>query len=238
MSAGPAMAAGQGGTYTCSGGTIPSGTYSNLTVTGFCQIGRNATVNVSGNVTVAAGATLIDQLWSSTLTVGGNVTAVPGSAVALGCQPPSLVGNSAHPCDVDEDGHAVVTIGGNVTGTDTVSFLLNGVTVKRNVTFTGGGSDEIPWSIKNNTIGGNLTVTGVTAEWLGVMFNNVRGNVTLTNIHVTDTDEGFHAVYIVKNTVTRNLTCTGLTPAVSGGFVPGSVNTVGGNATGQCAALV
>lgn len=45
-------------------------------------------------------------------------------------------------------------------------------------------------------------------------------------------------VYIVRNTVARNLTCTALTPGVSGGFVPGSVNVVGRNATGQRAALV
>ena len=55
------------------------------------------------------------------------------------------------------------------------------MTVKGNVTLIGGGG-EIPWSIKGNTIGGNLTVSGVTADWLGVQFNRIGGNVTLTNI--------------------------------------------------------
>lgn len=54
-----------------------------------------------------------------------------------------------------------------------------------NVTLTGGGGD-IPWSIKGNTIGGNLTISGVTADWLGVQFNGIRGNATLTNITATD----------------------------------------------------
>lgn len=239
MTASPAMAAGQGGmSWTCTGGGIPSGTYSNLSVTGYCTVLPGANINVTGNVQIASGGALNAQLGTSTLTVGRNITAAPGSLAALGCQPPALVGNSAHPCDFDENGHSVVTVGGNVTGSDTVSFLLNGVTVDGNVTFTGGGSNDIPWSIKNNTIGGNLTVTGVTTEWLGVMFNKVGRNVTLTNIQVNDVDPGAPGVYIVRNNVQRNLTCTGLTPGVSGGFVPGSVNVVGGNATGQCAALV
>ena len=45
-------------------------------------------------------------------------------------------------------------------------------------------------------------------------------------------------VAVVENTVGRNLNCTGLAPGVSGGFIPGEVNHVGGNATGQCASLV
>lgn len=239
MAASPAMAAGQGGTsWTCTGGPIPSGTYSNLSVTGYCTVLPGANINVTGNVQIASGAALNSQLGTSTLTVGRNITAAPGSFAALGCQSPALVHNSAHPCDFDENGHSVVTVGGNVTGTDTVSFLLNGVTVNGNVTFTGGGSNDIPWSIKNNTIGGNLTVTGLTTQWLGVMFNKVGRNVTLTNVHVTDLDPGAPGVFIVRNTVQRNLTCTGLTPGVSGGFDPTKVNVVGRNATGQCASLV
>ena len=46
------------------------------------------------------------------------------------------------------------------------------------------------------------------------------------------------AVYDVRNTIGRNLNCTGLGPNVSGGFFPGSVNVVGRNSTGQCASLV
>ena len=55
---------------------------------------------------------------------------------------------------------------------------------------------------------------------------------------ITDEHPGAPGVYIVRNTIGRNLHCSGLTPGVSGGFVPGSVNVVGRHATGQCAALV
>ena len=79
---------------------------------------------------------------------------------------------------------------------------------------------------------------GQTTDWLGVLFNRIGRNVTLVNIAVTDVHPGAPGVYIVRNTIRANLTCLGLTPGVSGGFVPGSVNVVGGHATGQCASLV
>ncbi len=238
LSGGPATAAGSLPAYTCTGGDIPSGSYSSITVTGFCDVSADAVINVVGNINVASGAVLDAQSAPSTITVGHNVTAAAGSLVGLGCQPPSYVGNSGHPCGVEPDGHSVITVNGNVTGTDTVVVLLNGITVKKNVTLTGGGSEEIPWSVKNNTVGGNITMSGITDEWVGVMFNRVAGNVSLTNITLHDVDPGAPGVYIVQNNVGRNLNCSRLAPGVSGGFVPGAVNIVGHKATGQCVALV
>ena len=224
--------------YTCAGGEIPSGTYASITVTGMCSVAADAVVSVVGNINVGAGAMLDAQSVPSTITVGRNVTGAAGSLVGLGCQPPSATGNSAHECVGDPDGISTITINGNVTITDADTVLLNGITVEGNVTLTGGGS-FIPWAIKNNTVGRNLTVNGITAEWVGVMFNRVAGNATLTNITVTETHpEASQAVFVVRNTIGRNLTCWGLGPNVSGGFFPGSVNVVGHNAIGQCASLV
>ncbi len=240
LSAGPATAEAAAPTapsLTCAGGEIPSGNYAGIAVTGACSVPADATITVVGNIDVAAGAILDAQSAPSTITVGRNVTAAAGSLVGLGCQPPSYTGNSAHQCVVDLDGHSTITVNGNVTGTGAQAVLLNGVTVKGNVTFTGGGS-EIPWSIKNNSIDGNLTVTGQTAEWLGVLFNQIGRNATLTGITINDEHPDAPGVYVVRNTIGRNLTCTGITPGVSGGFVPGSVNIVGRNANGQCASLV
>jgi hypothetical protein len=81
-------------------------------------------------------------------------------------------------------------------------------------------------------------VSSVTADWFGALFNHVDGNVTLAQITATDPEDPTPTIYVVRNTVGRNLNCTHLAPAVSGGFFPGSVNTVGNNANGQCAALV
>jgi hypothetical protein len=235
---GPAMAAASGpAPYTCTGGDIPSGSYASITVTGFCGVAPDAVITIVGNLNVAAGAFLDAQSAPSTITVGHNVTAAAGSLLGLGCQPPSYTGNSGHECAVEPDGHSTITVNGNVTATDAAAILLNGIAVKGNATLTGGGG-PIPWSIKNNTIGGNLTVSGQTTEWLGVLFNSIGKNATLTDIAVTDEHPGAPGVYIVRNTIGRNLTCMGLTPGVSGGFVPGSVNVVGGNANGQCASLV
>jgi hypothetical protein len=232
--------------YTCTGGdfatgnfvSIPSGTYSSITVTGVCNVVPDAVINVVGNVNVAAGAVLDAQSAPSTITVGHNVTAAAGSLLGLGCQPSNTIGKFAGvPCAVEPTGHTVITVDGNITATNADTVLIRQVTVNGNVTLTGGGG-MIPWSIKGSTFARNLTITGVTADWLGVQFNRIGGNATLTNITATDPGDPGRTVAVVENTVARNLSCTGLAPGVSGGFIPGEVNHVGHNALGQCANLV
>jgi hypothetical protein len=232
--------------YTCTGGdfasgtftSIPSGNYASITVTGVCNIQPDAVINVVGNINVAPGGVLDAQSAPSTITVGHNVTAAPGSVLGLGCQPTNWIGRFAGvPCAVEPDGHTTITVHGNVTATDADTVLLRMVTVNGNVSLSGGGG-EIPWSIKGNTIGRNLTISGVTADWLGVQFNRIGGNATLTNITATDPGDPGRSVAVVENTVGRNLICMGLAPAVSGGFFPGEVNHVGHKAIGQCAPLV
>lgn len=244
---GSAMAAAPGPMpYTCIGGdfasgtftSIPSGNYASITVTGVCNIEPGAAINVVGNLNVAAGAVLDGQSAPFTLTVGHNVTAAPGSLLGLGCQPSNTIGLFAGvPCAADPTGHTTITVHGNITATDANTVLLRKLTVGGNVTLTGGGG-EIPWSIKGNTIARNLTISDVTAEWLGVQFNWIARNATLTDITVLDVEHPGGKVAVVENHVGNNLNCTGLTPGVTPGFIPGEVNHVGHKATGQCAALV
>ena len=254
FSGGPAMA-GPPDTaamaYTCSGGdfatgnftSIPTGNYASITVTGACNVVPGAQINVVGSVSVAAGAVLDAQSAPSTITVGRNVTAAKGALLGLGCLPNPPGHTTGHPC-VDASGnptsgHSDITVDGNVIawGADTV--LLNGITVEGNVALIGGGG-AIPWSIKTNTIGGNLLVTGVTPDWLGVIVNKVAGNVILINVHITDglppSNDPNPTIFVARNQVGQNLICFGLGPAVAGGF-PGEVNVVGGHALGQCANL-
>ena len=224
--------------YTCTGGEIPSGTYASITVTGTCAPAADAVITIVGNLNVATGATFDAQSAPSTITVEHNVTAAAGSFLGMGCQPTNTIGRFAGvPCAVEPDGRTIITVDGNVTATDANTVLLRKLTVNGNVTLTGGGG-EIPWSIKGNTIGRNLTISDVTADWLGVQFNVIGGNATLTNITATDPGDPGRTVAVVENTVARNLNCTGLAPGVSGGFIPGEVNHVGHKAIGQCAALV
>jgi hypothetical protein len=229
--------------FRCTGGDfasgnlipIPSGNYSRITVTGACYVPDGAVINVSGDVHIAAHAALDAQSAPSTIIVGENVTAGRGSLLGLGCQPDSQ--HAGHPCTVHPGGHSTITVNGKIKTTNADTVLLNGITVKRDVKLIGGGGD-IPWAIKNNTLGRNLTVRGVSADWLGVLFNSVARSVTLTNITATDPGDPGRTVAVVENTIGRNLSCTGLAPGVSGGFIPGEVNHVGRNATGQCASLI
>jgi hypothetical protein len=222
--------------YVCTGGEIASGTYDSITVTGTCAVAADAVIRVDGNVTVRMGATLDAQSAPSTILVKGNVTAAKGSLLGLGCQP-DFTNKTGHPCTVEPTGHSTITVKGSIWASKAGTILLNGITVKGNVTLIGGGG-PIPWSIKNSTIGGNLTISGLNTNWLGVLFNTVGRNVTLTNIALSDPDPGAPGVYVVRNTIRDNLVCFGLTPGVSGGFVPGEVNVVGHHAIGQCSSLV
>lgn len=229
---------------TCTGGEIGSGRYSSITVAGVCSVAKDAVVKVTGDITLRKGASLDAQSSPSTIRVGGNVIAHRGSTLGLGCQPRAVTGNSAHPC-VDAQGNPIedpsvfstITVKGNVAAFGASVVLINGIEVGKNVTILGGGSPVIPWSVKNNTIKGNLLVSKVTTNWFGALFNQVGKNVILTNITLVEDHPGAAmAVYVVQNKIGRNLFCKGLS-GVSGGFVPGAVNTVGGKALGQCAEL-
>jgi hypothetical protein len=236
--------------YTCTGGDfstfdlvpIPSGHYESITVKGACFIPPGAVIRVDEDVHVKAGAVLDAQSAPSTITVGEDVIADAGALLGLGCQPDYVDSKgkpikTGHPCTLVPDGHSTITVKGDVKAFGANTVLLNGITVNGNVKLIGGGGD-IPWSIKNNTIKRNLTIRGVTADWLGVLFNKIGRNATLTNISVTDPGDPGRLVFVVRNKIGRDLACTGLTPGVSGGFFPGEVNTVGRHATGQCASLV
>jgi hypothetical protein len=226
------------GAYTCSGGDIPSGSYTSITVTGPCTVAPNAVINVSGNINVAPGALLDGSESPATIAVGHNITIGAGALVILGCQPENAIGFSAGvPCTTDPTGHTTITVGGNVTATNAALMTLRGMRIGGNVTATGGGDGENPWAIKGDTIGGNVTVRNITPEFFLIGWSTIGGTVTLQSIHETDTDPD-PFVGVIQNTVGRNLNCTDLLPRAGGGFVAGAVNHVGGKATGQCAALV
>jgi len=263
--------------YTCTGGDfqtgtfvpIPSGTYANITVAGACQTAPNTVITVLGDVNVAAGAVLDAQSYPSTITVGHDVTAGPGSLLGLGCLPdPSTIGptgqpsTTGHPCTdpltgkpSETAGHSNITVNGNIFAWSANAVLLNGITVNGNVTLIGSEgtataterATAIPWAIKTNTIGGNLVIADMTPIWLGLLVNHVDGNVFLFNIHITDglptnpptppqDVDTTPTIFVASNTIGLNLGCWGLGPYLSGGF-GGEVNTVGGQAFGQCANL-
>jgi hypothetical protein len=263
LSGGPAMAAPSSTpvAYTCTGGDfqtgtlvpIPSGIYASITVKGACQTVPHAEITVVGDVNVAAGAVLDAQSYPSTITVGHDVTAGPGSLLGLGCLPDPVGHTTGHPC-VDDPltASSSITIDGNVTASDANAVLLNGITVKGNVTLIGSEGTAtaaerhtaIPWAVKTNTIGGDLIVSDMTPLWLGVLLNNVGGSVILTNVSITDglpTDpltkpgdvDTTPTIYVASNRIEQNLVCSGLGPYLFAGS-PGEVNLVRGQGIGQC----
>ena len=238
-----------GNNYVCSGGnwtgnpatstftSIPSGNYASITVTGVCNIAPGAVINVSGNINVAPGALLDAQSVTSTITVGHNVTAGPRSLLLMGCQPPTTIGTQAGvPCHDNPKGQTVITVNGNIIAIRADTVILRKLTVNGNVALLGGGG-EIPWSIKGNTIGKNLTIIDVAADWLGVQFNTISGDAVLIAITALDPGDPGRTVAVVENTVGDNLICLGLAPGVSPGFIPGETNHVGHLALGQCRAI-
>ena len=170
--------------------------------------------------------------------MGHNVTAAPGSLIGMGCQPTNTIGLFAGvPCAADPTGHTTITVHGNITATDANTVLLRKLTIGGNVALTGGGGGFPGRSRATRSPATSRSATSA-VDWLGVQFNWIGGNATLTNITALDPGDPGRSVTVVENTVGRNLICMGLAPAVSGGFIPGEVNHVGHNAIGQCAALV
>ena len=222
--------------YTCSG-DLPGGSYGSVQVVGGCTVPDGAHVTVAHGISVPAGA-MFDASTHSTLTVHGNVSGGPGSFVALGC-------TEAHPCDDGVPGNiGDDRVDGNVTLDHVYDAAINGVSIGGNLTSVGGGAglseDQfIPFSIKDDTIGGNISVSGLRTTWFGVIRTTVGGNVTLSDIVLADPDGN----EIVADHVGRNLVCSGMSPAPQlgdavEGAPPGYGPTqVDGKAVGQCAEL-
>jgi hypothetical protein len=226
------------GNYTCTGGAIPSGSYNSITVTGQCTVAPNAVIRVGGNVNVAPGALLDGQESPAIINVGGNITVGAGAYMALGCQPANTIGTQAgEPCATDPAGHTTIRVGGSVRATNAADVTLRGLRVGGSVTAIGGGDGQSPWAWKGLTVGGNVTADNITPEFFVVEFNRIGGTVNLHSIHETDTDPA-PFVGVIKNVIGGSLHCTDLTPRATVGFNPANVNVVGGEATGQCAALV
>ena len=221
---------------TCSGGEIASGTYSSLTVTGACSVPAGAEITVLHNLTVEPGAVFDAQGAPSDVRIDGNVVAGRGSMFGLGC-------TAAHGCE-EPGPYSNDSVGGNITLDHVFDAALNGVEVGGNVVSTGGGAGFIfpngfvPFSVKDDTIHGNLVVRGLTTTWFGVIRSTVDGNVVLRDIHVDDPDGN----EVVHDTIGKNLICLGNDPAPKFGDaveeqgLPADYrySTVGGRVIGQC----
>lgn len=225
--AGSTAAAAPPGSYACTNGPI-TGTYNgNLVVTADCTFSDTVTIN--GNLTVAPGVLLNDHAAASlaTVTVHGNVLVGPGAVLGLGDYNPFGL-------------HTSSVVDGNLIANQPLSLYLGDITVRGNLVSNGGGGEAAltrSFPIKDDTIGGNLVVQGWQGAWIGLLRDDVRGNVTFSNNSAFVpgvTTQGPDSSEVESNTVGGNLTCLNNTPAVQFGDAGGAPNVVSGNASGQC----
>ncbi len=187
---------------------------------------------------IAAGACL-DAFSLAKVHVGGSIFVEKGATLALGCSPGALGPPVQPPCYRKTTND---TVGGNIVADKALTMYLTADTIGGNVVSNGGGpglggppsTPFITFPTKENTIGGNLIVQGWHGGWMGVLRNNVGGNVIISN-NVSEVDPD--STEVVTNTIGGNLICTGNSPAAQVGDSGGSPNIVGGNKIGQCAGL-
>ena len=254
--AAPTASATTPGATTCGGtnsspGTLAGGTYRSVDVTGLCEVDAGQVV-VTGGVTVDAAAGLVaayakDKNGSGTsgLAVGGTITVATGGALIMGCEP------NRFNCLDDNQGAPTLTsadsVAGGVTATDAQGVIIHSTTIGASAVETGGGGglgcatattgafaviNNPPYSdYEDNTMRGNLQVTGTTSCWFGALRNQVAGSIVFTGNSLTDPD----AMETLTNQVAQNLECSGNNPVVHYGDSGGSPNVVGGTASGECA---
>jgi hypothetical protein len=233
------------GAGTCSGGSIGTGTWTSFTVTGKCTIADSAKVQINGNLVVANGAALNDHAASKgEVDVTGNVLVGKGAILGLG--------HNAAPGSLGPD-----TLGGSSVAIQPLTLYLGNLTVGGNVISVGGASPQPPaaaarnFPIKDNTIIGDLIIQGWHGGWLGVIRNDVAGNVIVNKNVSLSTPPGApgsgelggpvmdpDSNEVQTNTISGNLICLGNTPAAQvNAKDDGSPNVVAGKASGQCAGL-
>ncbi len=238
---------------TCSDGTMLAGTYRNFKVTGTCTIDAGAVVNIKGNLTVAAGASLNDhgaEAWQNAqMHIGGNVLVGKGAVLGLGWNSPQGEGS------LGPD-----TVGGSIVANQPLALQLGQITVGGNVISIGGGvlstsaADFRNFPVKDNVIHGNLVIAGWHGGWIGLIRNTVDRNVIFSrnvsrssdagpgtdedSSEVMGSDLGAIGGPAIPQTIGGNLICHANVPAAQVNPADfGAKNFVGGKAIGQCSGL-
>jgi len=225
-------------------GILAAGTYDDISITSFCAIRSDATVN--GNVMVDSGT----FLFLRGATIGGSVEL--GSSGVMHAFFSTINGNIEA-----GDNSRIFLRGGNFVGGAIMannctlvqmSGLANGETINGNISLD--GCDSI--SIRNRTIGGTLNIAAT------LSITRVGDSVVGGNIEVTNSD-GFYHIFgnsvgvnmeiknniitgtffpndatVGLNTISGDLQCSGNVPPP---MTLIGLNAVSGTKDGQCAGL-
>jgi hypothetical protein len=244
--------------FTCSTGTVgapqslPAGTYSSVTVTGVCAVNAGQVI-VTGNVSISGSNGALVAAFAlnggtpgttSGITVQGSISVTSGGTLILGC----FV--SSFPCADSASLNSPATVQGSIDATGALGVVVHDTTIGADAVQTGGGGGSgssfcattpgifalvgapVYSDYEDNTISGNLRVTGVASCWFGVERNKIGGSATFANgnFNIPNASE------ILSNQIAGNLLCTSNVPAVQfGTSSSGTSNVVSGFATGQCA---
>jgi len=213
------------GSYTCSGGVIPAGTYNGLKIAAgsTCAFAGGA-VEITGDLVVEDGAILNDHAGPvASVHVTGNVKVGKGAVLGLGSYNPFA--------------QQVTVVDGNVQANKPGTLYLSFMTIRGNLTSNGGGDPERNFPIKDITVGGNLSIQGWTGLWMGVIRDTVGGNVIVHNNTAVDpsTLPGVDSTEVVNNDIAGNLSCQHNSPPAQIGDAEQPGSRVSGNKIGECA---
>ncbi|MGH3263349.1 MAG: hypothetical protein ACRDNS_15305, partial [Trebonia sp.] len=222
-------------------GKALSGTHANLAVHGNAYVADHAKLNVRGNLALAPGACL-DAFSLGTVHVGHNVLVAHGATLALGCAPGSNGPPPQAPCGFTTTHD---TVGGSIIALAPQTMYLTAINVAHDVISLGGGPGVhavgVSFPVKSMRIGGDLIMQGWHGGWIGALRNHVDGNFVFSgNRGSRPGDHGSpDSSEIDANTVGHDLICEGNSPTARfGDAPPPTMNTVRGQAIGECIQLV
>ena len=245
--------------YNCTGGNVPPGTYNSITISGICYMPAG-NIFVRGGLTVAPGALLDavtpgdptpgTPVVPATVVIEGNVFVGSGGVLLFGCSPNISCSN---PPGISYD-----SIRGSLIAVGAQGVVVHSASIGGSLYVSGGGGGSAaetctnavpmapglePWSedpnlnftpvytdAEDNSIGGNMNISGLTSCWLGSIRNQVGRSATFVGNTLGDPD-GFE---IANNLVNGNMGCSGNAPAVQFGDTGAAPNIVGGFASGEC----
>jgi hypothetical protein len=206
MAAGSAGAAGDS---TCPGGTLNSGIYNNVSVTGTCT--ATGDIWIKGNLTVN-GNSVFDAEHGGT--INGNVQAWNGSVLELQgfsvTHGVSASGAKSVELVLDNLGQGVLIQGGGGAPT--------GACNRHDVPITG-----VPEArVDSNEVLGNVTIAGRGGCGNAIFSNEVSGNVNFVNNMAGSSSEQF----VQSNVISGNLFCKNNNPhpILGGNIVGGTIN--------------
>jgi hypothetical protein len=233
------------GAGACKGGSIAAGSYSSLTVSGFCIVDAG-NVSVARDLTVEPGGELIAAFGGSDVHVGGNLTVRANGVLILGCEPEAFVCVN----DPDQNVGTLIThdtVGLNLTTRGALAVIVHASKIGLNEDVQGGGGGvtcnstipNIPGppayiDFEDTSVGGNAMIKGVRSCWAGFIRDTVRHNVIYQGNVFADPD----ASELTTNTVGGNMICFRNSPQVQFGDSHGTPDTVGGHAIGECKNVV